>query len=150
MDASKMATFFWSTFVAPTSEVVQWAVQLIRTRVQSFERLRCGASRKWKHGKRIHRLRTQARRLRAALEDLCDCTPCASGLLSKCRELSDETAAARDTLVMMQRLEGYRRFAMPAERAEIKKLCADLKKEHRLGLKRARAAIKDCRLEMQP
>jgi CHAD domain-containing protein len=117
--------------------------------VERFEELRSDALKRWNHGKRIHKLRTQARRLRAAVEDLCDCTPCAPQLLETCRELNDETTAARDSLVMIERLQRYRRFAMPAERAEIENLCDDLRKEHRKGLKRAKAATKSCRMEMQ-
>ena len=136
--------------MAPSSDVVQWAVALIRERVKSFEKLRCKASHKWKGGKRIHKLRTHARRLRAALEDLCDCTPAAPDLLARCKDLSDATAAARDSVVMLERLRSYRRFALPAERGEIQMLCDDLAKNAAKGVKDAKATVKRCRMEMQP
>ena len=136
--------------MTPNGEVTRWAVALIRTRLDDFEKLRHKAVRHWKRGKQIHKLRTRARRLRAALEDLCECTPGAPDLLAKCKELSDCTTAARDTVVMMERLKRYRRFALPAEHAEISKLLDDLAKENAQGIKDAKSAVKACCMELQP
>lgn len=128
--------------------VREWALQIIRERSGAYETLRARAAAHWKHGKRIHKLRTQSRRLRAALEDLCDTTPQAAGMLDTCKAIAEVTAEARDTVVMIERLERYRRCALAAERAEINRLCDELWKRNAAGLKKAKRAVKNCRVDV--
>jgi CHAD domain-containing protein len=132
------------------ANVAVWAVALLRERVESFESVRRKAAQDWKRGKRLHDVRTNARRLRAWVEDLQDCVAAPQELLDVCKSLSDETNAARDAQVMLERLERYRRFAMPAERAEIDDLCASLRKQRRTGMKAAKRAVKGCTVELRP
>lgn len=145
-----MESWNWSTAVAPHSDIVVWAVQLVRTRVESLEQLRAQTRADWGKGKHIHDLRTHARRLRAALEDLHDCIPSADALLAQCKALSDKTTQARDAAVMARRLRRYRRFAMPAERAEIKALCRELDHEVAKGKREAKHAVKARAFELAP
>ncbi len=125
-------------------------MQIIRQRLTAYEALRARAARDWKHGKRIHKLRTQSRRLRAALEDLRDTAPQTARVLDKIKEIGDSTAEARDTVVMIVKLESYRRCALRAERAEIKAICDELWKRNAAGLKKAKRTVKNCKLEMKP
>lgn len=132
------------------ASVAVWAVALLRERVETFETVRRKAARDWKSGKRLHDVRTNARRLRAWVEDLQDCFADPQGLLDACKSLSDQTNEARDAQVMLERLERYRRFAMPAERAEIDDLCKTLRKQRKSGMKDAKAAVKSCVVELLP
>ncbi|GAC1389223.1 MAG: hypothetical protein NVSMB31_04930 [Vulcanimicrobiaceae bacterium] len=131
------------------SDVLVWAVQTVRVRVEEFERLRCEIAKHWRKGKRLHRLRTQARRLRAAVEDLAECIPGSDQLMKRCGELSDKTTDARDAAVLIRRLERYRRFAMPAERAEIRAICEILSEQKAKGLREAKRAVRRCTVEME-
>lgn len=132
------------------ASVAVWAVALLRERVTSFESVRRKTAQDWKRGKRLHDVRTNARRLRAWVEDLQDCLAAPQELLDVCKSLSDQTNAARDAQVMLERLERYRRFAMPAERAEIDDLCSSLRKQRKTGMKAAKRAVKDCAVELRP
>lgn len=132
------------------ASVTGWAVALLRERVAAFESVRRKAARDWKRGKRIHDVRTSARRLRAWVEDLQDCLADPQELLDVCKTLGDQTTEARDAQVMIQRLERYRRFALPAERAEIDDLCAGLRKQRKDGMKAAKRAVRRCAVELRP
>lgn len=132
------------------ASVAVWAVALLRERVDTFEMVRRKAAQDWKSGKRLHDVRTNARRLRAWVEDLQECFAQPQELLAACKSLSDQTNAARDAQVMIERLERYRRFAMPAERAEIDELRKSLSKQRKSGMKNAKAAVKACVAELRP
>lgn len=127
--------------------VTQWAAEIIAERVAQFESLRRKAAGHFKGGRRIHKLRTQSRRLRAALEDLSDGVPQSSELLDKCKFIGEGTTNARDSIVMIKRLQRYRRFALPAERAEIRTIYDDLWETNAKGLKKAKRAVKRSALE---
>ena len=124
-----------------------WASAIIRERVAQLEALRCKTAHHFKGGRRIHKLRTQSRRLRAALEDLRDCLPHCRELLDTCKFIGERTTDARDSIVMIKRLQRYRRFALPAERAEIRKIYDELWEKNAKGLKKARHAVKHRTLE---
>lgn len=132
------------------ADVVVWAVALLRERVEQFESARRKAAKHWRRGKELHAVRIHARRLRAWTEDLQDCLADPKALLESCKSISDQTNAARDAQVMLERLARYRRFAMPAERAEIERLCESLRGARKTGMKAAKRAVKNCVVELRP
>lgn len=132
------------------ADVAVWAVALMRERTQAFEAVRKKAARSWKGGKRLHKVRTSARRLRAWAEDLQECLADPAELLDPCKAIGDSSTPARDAQVMLQRLQRYRLFAMPAERAEIETLCTILRKRRAAAMKDAKRAIKACRPVVLP
>lgn len=131
-------------------DVAVWAVALLRERTAAFETIRKQAAGHWKGGKRLHKVRTGARRLRAWVEDLQECLADPAALIEPCKAIGDGSTPARDAQVMMQRLQRYRRFAMPAERGEIDALCTLLRKRHETAMKDAKRAVKACRPVVRP
>lgn len=132
------------------SEVAVWGLALLREKTAEFETVRRKAARKWNKGKQLHKVRTSARRLRAWVEDLSDCVTEPQALLDACKKIGEETTQARDAQVMIERLNKYRRFAMPSERAEIRAVYNELDRQRKAGLKVAKAAIKECRVKLDP
>jgi len=135
--------------MGPHSDVVVWALRLVRERVDSTEAARCRADEKFSE-RRVHRLRTQARRLRAALEDLYECIPSADDLMERSRAVGDETGKVRDATVLIEKLERYHRFSFFEERAEIEKLQRVLKKRRRKCERPAKDAIESVTFELKP
>lgn len=131
-------------------EVAAWGVALLRERAAAFEAVRKKAAVKWEGGKRLHKVRTGARRLRAWAEDLQECLADPAALLDPCKSIGDESTPARDAQVMLQRLERYRRFALPAERGEIDALCTTLRKRREAAMKDAKRAVKTCHPVVRP
>ncbi|GAC1503315.1 MAG: hypothetical protein NVS1B14_08640 [Vulcanimicrobiaceae bacterium] len=131
------------------SEVVLWAARLIRERIAELETCRAKAARRWRRGKGIHKLRVLSRKLRAALEDLSDCFPNAADSIAACKTFAAQTAQAQDGAAMLARVQRYRRFALPAERAEIAMVSEHLAATVKAGRKRAKRAVKSCRFWME-
>ncbi len=75
----------------------------------------------------LHKIRTRARRLRSALEDLQQCS-IDGGFLADVKRLGDKTGMARDGQVLLQRLHKYRRIAQAAERSQIDRILRKYKK----------------------
>ncbi|MBV8727052.1 MAG: CHAD domain-containing protein, partial [Candidatus Eremiobacteraeota bacterium] len=99
------------------------------------------AKKHWRGGKYVHKLRTQARRLRAAVEDLRACISNAQKLIDESKNLGQKTGKIRDAEVLLRRLQRYRVFAFPAERSEIDALCKPLKKQRKTAQKPAKACV---------
>lgn len=135
--------------MAIPSTVASWAHDLAQKRVETLESVRKKAAQNWKGGKYVHKLRTSARRLRAALEDLHECIACAGDLLDDTKTLADALGTVRDADVLVERLQRYRRFALPAERAEIDVVCRKLNKGGSTSEKQAKYAIKDVRFRIR-
>lgn len=135
--------------MAISPAVESWALELARKRVDALESVRKKAAGNWKDGKYVHRLRTRARRLRAALEDLHECIASASEVLDDTKTLADALGMVRDADVLVERLQRYRRFALPAERAEIDAVCRKLTKGGNTSEKQAKSAIKDARFRIR-
>ena len=129
------------------SEVAVWGIALLREKAAEFEAVRRKAARKWNKGKPLHKVRTSARRLRAWVEDLSECMPDPQAILDTCKKIGEETAPARDAQVMIERLDKYRRFALPAERAEIRAVRDELDRQRKAALKSAKAAVRECHVE---
>jgi len=132
----------------PAAALEAWAQMLIRNRINRLERLRRKACKQWERGRHVHRLRTHARRLRAALEDLSDCVPRAQALIDESKLLGQKTGKVRDADVLAHKLQRYRRTAFSAEGSEIDAVCAPLRKQRKAAHKPAKAAVRDAHLKM--
>lgn len=121
---------------------------LVRKRMDDLQAVRTKARKGWKKGKYVHQLRTHARRLRAAVEDLRACVPGAQTLIDESKTLGQNTGKVRDADVLIRRLQRYRRFALPAERTEIDAICTDLRKARKAVHKAAKAAVANANLQM--
>ncbi len=77
----------------------------------------------------LHKIRTRARRLRSALEDLAQCTCGEGAFLSEVKRLGDRTGKARDAQVLLERLQRYRQVAGSQERAEVDRLITRHRKQ---------------------
>ncbi len=131
------------------SEIVLWAVRLVRERTVELETRRAKAAKRWRRGEDIHKLRVLGRKLRAALEDLSDCFPDAPASIAACKTFAEETAQAQDGTAMLARIQRYRRFALPAERAEIAMVGEQLAAAVKAGRKRAKRAVKNCTFSVE-
>jgi CHAD domain-containing protein len=132
----------------PPADVSAWATMLVRRRIAELEAVRSKARKHWKRGKYVHKLRTQARRLRAAVEDLRACIPGAQ-LVDESKALGQSTGKVRDAEVLIRKLQRYGRFALPAERLEIDAICKQLRKRRDAAQKPARAAVAAARLKLR-
>jgi len=133
----------------PRDDVTAWAMALVRRRMGALAAVRAKARRRWKAGRHVHELRTNARRLRAAVEDLRTRVPGAQALIDASKELGKRTGKVRDAHVLIDKLQHYRHFALPAERSEIDVICRDLRKAGKAAQKSAQAAVADARLELR-
>jgi len=126
----------------PADSVVNWARSLVEMRVAEADAARKKACKDPKSTECVHKLRTQVRRLRAALMDLEDCVPAAI-LAARARKLAGKTAKARDAAVLTERLQRYGRFSTALERAAIARVCKKLRTQERGAQKNAKRAMKD-------
>ena len=122
-------------------DVAAWSKFLISRRIDQLRKIQRKARKRWSGGKHVHKLRTHARRLRAAAEDLRSCISNAQQLIDESKDLGHKTGQVRDADVLIRRLRGYRRFAGPAERAEIDTVCEPLFKQRKAARKPAKDAI---------
>lgn len=109
-------------------ELVEWARGILSAQMRQVETARRKCLKPSPSAEQLHKLRTRARRLRSALEDLRHCTPKAAKCLSVIARLGDRTGKARDGQVLLARLRRYRCIATPAERAQIDRLLNIYKK----------------------
>ena len=86
---------------APDDRIAEWALGLVKADVHAFKRARARFLRQ-PSAKRLHELRTTARRLRCIHEDLREAVPPFS--LKRLRRLIDLTGEARDAAVMREAL----------------------------------------------
>ncbi|MBV8245899.1 MAG: CHAD domain-containing protein [Candidatus Eremiobacteraeota bacterium] len=128
--------------------IAQWALRLIRERADAAETARKRACKKFSN-RRVHKLRTQSRRLRAALEDLCDCLPHAEDLMECSHTVGDATGKVRDATVLIEQLERYHRFSFFEERAEIEKLERVLKRRRKKCTGEAKEAVRHIDLKVK-
>lgn len=98
----------------------------------------------------MHDLRTAARRLRGALEDIGPLVPYTRRNLRLVKRVGDATGSARDLAVLIGRLQTYRATAGKAERAEIDGLIATLQRRERRALKHAKGSLRDCAKPKRP
>ncbi len=129
-------------------DVVAWANMLVGRRLSDVRKIQRKARKQWRNGAHVHKLRTHARRLRAAVEDLHGCIRNAQRLIDNSKELGQKTGKVRDADVLIRKLERYRILALPAERAEIDTVCKPLRKQRKAARKPAKAAVRDVRFRM--
>jgi len=124
----------------PDDRIAEWALGLIKADVHAFKRARARFLRQ-PGTKRLHDLRTSARRLRSLHEDLREAIPPFS--LKRLRRLIDLTGEARDASVMREAL----RDALDVrERRAARGLLRTLRQRERITLKRIARALKHVRL----
>lgn len=118
-----------------------WAAGLIGKRIATFEARRRRAEKRGLDGEALHDLRTAARRLRGALEDIGTLVPFSNKNLRVVKRVGDATGDARDLAVLIGRLQTSRAIAGKAERAEIDGLIATLERRERRALKYAKRSL---------
>src|SRR5579884_61430 len=91
--------------------LASWATGLIAKRIATFEARRRRALKRDLDGEALHDLRTAARRLRSALEDLGPLVPYSRKNLRIVKRIGDATSEARDLAVLIGRLQAYRALA---------------------------------------
>ena len=121
---------------------------LVEHRMSDLQKVQRKANEHWCGGRYVHKLRTHARRLRAAVEDLRSCIPNAQKLIDESKNLGQKTGKIRDADVLIRRLERYRVFAFATERAEIDALCKPLEKQRKAARKPAKACVSAFRVKM--
>lgn len=123
----------------PDDRIAEWALGLVKHDVRAFKQARS----RFLHqpsAKRLHDLRTTARRLRCVHEDLEGAVPPFS--LKQLRHVIDLTGDARDAGVLRETL----RDALDArERRAARHLLRLLRRRERIALKRIVVALKDLR-----
>jgi hypothetical protein len=127
-----------------------WAAGLIEKRIATFEARTRRVAKRGLDGEALHDLRTAARRLRGALEDVGALVPYSRRNLRLVKRVGDATGEARDLAVLIGRLQTYRALAGQADRAEIDGLVATLERRERRALKHAKTALKDCTSPKHP
>jgi CHAD domain-containing protein len=120
-----------------------WAAGLIDKRIATFEARARRAHKRGLDGERLHDLRTAARRLRSALEDIGTLVPYSRRNLRLVKRVGDATGDARDLAVLVGRLQTYRALAGKRERAEIDGLIVTLERRERRALKHAKLAMSE-------
>jgi len=132
----------------PAADIVAWANLLVRSRINDLKKIQRKARKNWRDGAHVHKLRTHARRLRAAVEDLRSCIPNAQRLIDESKDLGQKTGKVRDADVLIHKLDRYRIFARPAERAEIDTVCKPLRRQRKAARKPAKTAVCEARFKM--
>lgn len=122
----------------------RWAAELIEKRVATYEARFRRAEKRELDGESLHDLRTSARRLRGALEDVGPLVPYSRRNLRLAKRVGEATGEARDLAVLIGRLQTYRALAGRSERAEIDALIAMLERRERRALKAAKHALRTC------
>ena len=112
----------------PDDRIEEWALGLVKADVHAFKRARMRFLRQ-RSAKRLHELRTTARRLRCIHEDLREAIPPFS--LKRLRRLIDLTGEARDAAVMR---EALRNALDTRERHAARSLLRALRRRERLAL----------------
>jgi CHAD domain-containing protein len=120
----------------PDDRIAEWAQGLVKADVHAFKRARTRFLRQ-PSAKRLHDLRTTARRLRCLHEDLREAIPPFS--LLRLRRLIDLTGEARDAAVMR---EALREALDVRERRSARKLLGALRRRELLVLKYIAQALK--------
>ncbi|MBC5829567.1 MAG: CHAD domain-containing protein [Candidatus Eremiobacteraeota bacterium] len=104
------------------SDLIEWARGILIAQTRELETTRRKRLKASRDAERLHKLRTRARRLRCALEDLRECTASARAFLRMVKRLGDKTGKARDGQVLLQRLRRYHLLAATDERSQIDQL----------------------------
>jgi len=123
--------------------LVKWARHILAAQTQELEKALSKHLRSSSDGEGLHKIRTRARRLRCALEDLQHCTADVPKFLAKVKRLGDKTSKARDGQVLLHRLRHYRRIASRAERLEIDRMLESYRKKSKDWNRVAIGAIRD-------
>ncbi|HTX57812.1 MAG TPA: CHAD domain-containing protein [Candidatus Acidoferrales bacterium] len=123
----------------PDDRIEEWALGLVKGDVQAFKRARSRFLRQ-PSAKRLHDVRTTARRLRCVHEDLHDAIPPFS--LRRLRHVIDLTGEARDAAVLR---EALREALDVRERRAARHLLRVLRRRERVALKRIARALEDLR-----
>ncbi|TAM86571.1 CHAD domain-containing protein [bacterium] len=124
--------------------LAEWAHALVERRLRDFELRRAAALEQPHDVEALHDVRTRARRLRAALEDLRELVPEAEEWLSALKRLNRYTGAARDNDVLMARADAYVQTVRGPARACFDRVAHRLRnRRKRLG-ERASKAIAQC------
>ncbi|HUN28573.1 MAG TPA: CHAD domain-containing protein [Alphaproteobacteria bacterium] len=119
----------------PDDRIAEWAQGLVKADAHAFKRARSRFLRQ-PSAKRLHDLRTTARRLRCIHEDLREAIPPFS--LKRLRRLIDLTGDARDAAVMR---EALRNALDVRERHAARALLRALRRRERLALARIARAL---------
>jgi CHAD domain-containing protein len=127
---------------AEDSALCEWATALIDKRISTFEKRRKHVIVSGLDGEALHEVRTSARRLRSALEDLGPLVEHAAKNRRRAKAIGDATGDARDLAVLIAKLSSYRVFAGLRERAEIDRLVGALSRRERHALRQAEHSIK--------
>ncbi|MDE2571977.1 MAG: HAD-IA family hydrolase [bacterium] len=123
-----------------------WADELVCQRLRDFEERRIAALANPDDVEALHHVRTRARRLRAALEDLHEAYPHAGPMLRALKRLGRRTGAARDNDVLLERVERYCAAARGATREHLERMTRRLRQRRERLRKRALEAIESCLL----
>ena len=123
-----------------------WAGELIERRVRDFEVKRAAVLERAEDAEALHDVRTRARRLRAALEDLRELVPEAEEMLGALKRFSRRTGEARDNDVLLARVEWYAEHAFGRARAQFERLAGRLRKRRGHSRTRAMDGVRECRL----
>jgi len=123
----------------PDDRIVEWACGLVKHDVHTFERARKRFLRQ-PSAKRLHDLRTSARRLRSLHEDLHEAIPSFS--IKRLRHVIDLTGEARDAEVLREAL----RDALDVrERRAARGMLRVLRRRERVALRLIVRALKHMR-----
>ncbi|TAM78441.1 CHAD domain-containing protein [bacterium] len=128
----------------PDAALAEWARELVERRLDDFELRRAAALERPHDVEALHDVRTRARRLRAALEDLRELVPEAEGWLRILKQLGRHTGAARDNDVLLARVEVYLRAARGTAHARLERIARRLRSRRRRLGERASEAIAQC------
>lgn len=126
--------------------LAEWARALVERRLNDFELRRAAALEQPHDVEALHDVRTRARRLRAALEDLRELVPEAEEWLRALKRLNRYTGAARDNDVLLARVDGYLQAAHGTARACFERVARRLRNRRRRLGERASKAIAQCLL----
>jgi len=124
--------------------LTRWAAKLLEQRITTFEARYRRAERRGLDVESLHDLRTSARRLRGALEDIGPLVPYSRRNLRVSKRIGEATGDARDLAVLIARLQSYRALAGFRERREIDKLIETLERRERQALKDAKRLLQGC------
>lgn len=126
------------------SDLARWATELIEKRIATYEARYKRAEKRHLDGESVHDLRTSARRLRGALEDLGPLVAYSRRNLRLAKRVGVATGEARDLAVLIGRLQTYRALAGRRECDEIDALVKVLKRRERRALKNGKRELRAC------
>jgi len=117
--------------------MIEWAQSLVGRHVDETSAAIKAFRKKPRSAKRLHRARKCLARLRAVLDDYGAIAGTSQAFAERIARLHRRAGKVRDADVLLRRARAYKKDAFGTERAELKRLCALLKKRR----KRMRAKL---------